>query len=81
MLDDYLSRAFDYTSLAVALDIVPPPVPKMDLRGAATLAQQISKVVPFSPENSFSDAIKGLSLYGGKLIRPDGIATCQASQT
>ena len=26
-------------------------------------------------------AVKGLSLYGAKLVRPDGIATCQASQT
>jgi hypothetical protein len=50
-------------------------------RGAISLAEQISKVEAYRPESSFSDAVKGLALFGGKLVRPDGIATCQASQT
>lgn len=49
--------------------------------GAITYAEQIAKVEAYRPENSFSDAVKGLHLYGAKLIRPDGIATLIASKT
>lgn len=49
--------------------------------GAITFAEQINKVEPYRPENSFSDALKGLHLYGAKLIRPDAIATVVASIT
>lgn len=48
---------------------------------AMSAAEQISKVEAYRPEDSFADAVKGLELYGAKLMRPDGIATCQASQT
>lgn len=48
---------------------------------AISAAEQIDKVEAYRPEDSFSDAVKGLQLYGSKLMRPDGIATCQASQT
>lgn len=34
-------------------------------------AEQIVKVEPFRPESSFSDAVKGLHVYGGKIMRPD----------
>lgn len=46
---------------------------------ACTFADQINKVEPFRPENSFSDALKGLHLYGAKVTRPAAIATLQAS--
>lgn len=49
--------------------------------GALTYAEQIVKVEAYRPESSFSDALKGLHVYGAKLIRPDGIATVTASQT
>lgn len=49
--------------------------------GAITYAEQINKVERFRPESSFSDAIKGLHLYGAKLARPTGIATLIASIT
>ncbi len=49
--------------------------------GAITFAQQINKVEQFRPQNSFSDAIKGLNLFGAKLVRPTGIATLTASIT
>lgn len=49
--------------------------------GAITFANQINKVEAYRPENAFSDAIKGLSLYGAKLVRPTGIATAIASIT
>jgi hypothetical protein len=49
--------------------------------GALSFAEQINKVEAYRPQDSFSDALKGLHLYGGKLIRPDGIAIVTASQT
>ncbi len=49
--------------------------------GAISYAEQIVKTEPYRPENSFSDALKGLHVYGAKLLRPDGVATAIASQT
>ena len=49
--------------------------------GAITFASQINKVEAFRPESSFSEALKGLNLYGAKLVRPSGIATLVASIT
>jgi len=49
--------------------------------GALSFAEQITKVEAYRPESAFSDAIKGLHLYGAKLIRPTGIATLTASIT
>jgi hypothetical protein len=49
--------------------------------GAITFANQINKVEAYRPESAFSDAIKGLSLYGAKLVRSSGIATLTASIT
>lgn len=48
---------------------------------ALTFAQQINKLEAYRPESSFSDAVKGLHLYGGKLVRPSFIATVYASIT
>jgi hypothetical protein len=50
-------------------------------RSAITYAEQINSVEAYRPEAKFADAIKGLLLYGAKLIRPDSIATAIASQT
>jgi N4-gp56 family major capsid protein len=49
--------------------------------GAITYAEQISKTEAYRPESAFSDAIKGLHLYGAKLVRDTGIATVVASIT
>jgi hypothetical protein len=49
--------------------------------GALSFASQINKVEAYRPENAFSDALKGLALYGAKLVRPDGVATLVASMT
>jgi hypothetical protein len=46
---------------------------------AWTYAEQISKTEAYRPQSSFADAIKGLHLYGGKLVRPDGLAYIDAS--
>ena len=48
---------------------------------AISFAEQINKTEAYRPESSFADAIKGLALYGAKVIRPDAIATALASQT
>lgn len=48
---------------------------------AITLAEQINKVEAYRPESSFSDAVKGLLLYGAKVIRPTALAVLTASQT
>lgn len=45
---------------------------------AITFASQILKVEPFRPEDSFSDAVKGLHVYGGRVVRPEclGVLSC-----
>ena len=42
---------------------------------ALTFAEQISKVEAYRPQSSFSDAVKGLFLYGAKVVRPDSLAS------
>jgi N4-gp56 family major capsid protein len=48
---------------------------------AISFAEQINKTEAYRPESSFSDAVKGLCVYGAKVIRPDALATAIASQT
>ena len=48
---------------------------------AISFAEQINKTEAYRPQDSFSDAIKGLSLYGAKLVRPDNLATVIASKS
>ena len=38
------------------------------------LHSQLDKIVAFNPESSFSDAVKGLHLYGRKIVRPSSMA-------
>jgi len=49
--------------------------------GAIAFAEQIVKVEAFRPQDSFSDALKGLHVYGAKVIRPDAAAVLTASKT
>ena len=42
--------------------------------GAAAYAEQLNKVEAFRPQSGFSDALKGLHLYGRKVLRPTGLA-------
>jgi N4-gp56 family major capsid protein len=44
------------------------------VKEAITFAEQINKTEAYRPENSFEDAVKGLALYGAKVIRPDYLA-------
>ncbi|MFD6874525.1 MULTISPECIES: P22 coat protein - protein 5 domain protein [unclassified Streptomyces] len=48
---------------------------------AISYAEQINKTEAYKPESSFSDAIKGLHLYGAKVIRPSHLVTLLASKT
>lgn len=48
---------------------------------AYTFAEQINKVEAYRPQSSFSDAVKGLVLYGGKLVRPDFLASALVTIT
>jgi hypothetical protein len=43
---------------------------------AITFASQINKTEAYRPQSSFADAVKGLALYGCRLIRPDAMASC-----
>lgn len=49
--------------------------------GAISFAEQINKVEAFRPEDTFADAVKGLHVYGAKLVRPSGLAIVTASKT
>ena len=41
---------------------------------ATTYAEQILKTVAYSPEKRFGDALKGLHVYGGRVVRPEALA-------
>lgn len=51
------------------------------VKGAITYAEQIVKTEAYRPEDSFSDAVKGLHLYGSKVVRPTALASVIASET
>lgn len=44
-----------------------------------SFAEQILKVEAYRPQDSFSDAVKGLYVYGGKVVRPECLATLYAN--
>ena len=44
-------------------------------------AEQILKVEAYRPESAFSDAVKGLHLYGAKVMRPDKTLIWYADKT
>lgn len=48
---------------------------------ATTYAEQINKTEAYRPESSFGDAIKGLHLYGAKVVRPEALAVMDVDVT
>lgn len=46
---------------------------------AIAIADQFSKIEAYRPESSFSDAVKGLHLYGAKVIRPKELVVLKFS--
>ena len=49
-------------------------------RSAVTFAGQLSKVQMVNREDYFDQGVKGLYLYGVKVIRPTGIVTCDVTE-
>jgi hypothetical protein len=49
--------------------------------GAITYAEQIGKVEGYRPEKRFADALKGLHLYGARVVRPSGLAVMTANKS
>ena len=47
---------------------------------AWTLAEQIVSVEAFRPERRFGDAVKGLHVYGAKVVRPNALAVLHADR-
>lgn len=45
---------------------------------AIAFASAIDKLEPFRPEGYFSDALKGLAVYGGRIVRPKELVVIQA---
>ena len=48
--------------------------------GATTFAEQISKVESIRNDKRFGDNVRGLHVYGAKVIRPTGLAVIRAAQ-
>jgi hypothetical protein len=49
--------------------------------GAITYADQIVSVEAYRPEKRFADAVKGLHVYGRKVIRPQGLVVLTANKS
>lgn len=47
---------------------------------AITLAEQINSVEAYRPEGAFSDAVKGLHLYGARVVQPDCLTVISCSE-
>lgn len=49
-------------------------------KSAISFAGQVDSVEAYRPESQFSDAVKGLHVYGAKCIKPEGIAVLTANR-
>lgn len=47
---------------------------------AISYAEQVNKVIAYRPEKLFADAVKGLHLYGGKVLVPQALALLVADR-
>lgn len=47
---------------------------------AMSYAEQVNDVEAYRPEARFADAVKGLHLYGGKVVRPEALAVMTANR-
>lgn len=48
---------------------------------AFSFAEQINSVEAYRPEKRFADAVKGLHLYGGDVIRPEALASLYCTRS
>lgn len=49
-------------------------------KSAISFAGQVDSVEAYRPESQFSDAVKGLHVYGAKCIKPEGIVVLTANR-
>lgn len=49
-------------------------------KSAISFAGQVDSVEAYRPESQFSDAVKGLHVYGAKCIKPEGISVLTANR-
>jgi len=49
--------------------------------GTLSFAEQIAEVEAYKPEKRFANAVKGLHLYGAKLVRPNTMVVLVANRT
>ena len=61
-------------NVSKSADAVPVYRAMAGYRGAISYAEQVSQVEAYRPENRFADAVKGLHLYGAKVVRSNGLA-------
>jgi hypothetical protein len=47
---------------------------------AWSFAEQVNQVEAYRPEKRFADAVKGLHLYGCKVVRPEALAVLSAKR-
>jgi hypothetical protein len=66
--DIYLSNNVPYAAGPVEYKIL------CGTNYATSYAEQISKVEAYRPERRFADAVKGLHLYGAKVVYPEALA-------
>ena len=50
------------------------------VRDAATYAEQIVSIEAFRPQDGFNDAMKGLHVYGAKVLRPYALSSVAVTQ-
>lgn len=50
-------------------------------RSGATMAEQIVSMEAYRPESSFSDAVKGLHVYGAKVVLPNALLRGEVSES
>lgn len=50
------------------------------VKEAATYAEQTMGIDAFRPDDGFTDAVKGLQVYGAKVTRPFALASCEVTQ-
>ena len=48
---------------------------------ATTYVEQVLDVQTYKPEKRFGDAVKGLHVYGAKVVRPDNLAVLIANKS
>lgn len=50
------------------------------IRKAFAFVEQITSIEAFRPQDGFNDAMKGLHVYGAKVLRPYALASCEVTQ-